>query len=152
MSMTLRIYRRLRELGWTYHQARACFRYRLDGGLKKHGKAIGRQYAKEVEAVAPLIQQVKAVSFSRRIPKEIGIGILDLCWPDRDEPPLIPYSAIREALIEIWDNLDSTSDAERQQLWHYPLKILRWEEKSGVEMWDERMMETYFLMNGEALN
>ena len=149
--MTLRIYRKLRELGWTHHQARACFRYKIDGGLRKHGKAIGRLYPQEVEAVNPLIQRLVAVSYSRRIPKEIGIAVLDLAWPDKDEPPLIPYSAVREALILIWENLDSTSDSERQKLWHYPLKILRWEEETGVAMWDERMMKTYFLMNGEAL-
>ena len=150
MSMTLRIYRRLRELGWTYHQARACFRYRIGGGLSKHGKAIGRQYPAEVEAVSPLIQQLQAISYSHRIPKEIGIAVLDTAWPDREEPPLIPYSAVREALLRIRGGLDMT-EAERQQLWHYPLKILRWEEETGVSMWDERMMTTYFLMNGEGL-
>ena len=151
LTFAVRVYRKLRELGFTHHQARACFKYRIPGGLETYGKSISRHLAADVLAVRPLVDRLVATSFSRHIPREIGIAVLEMAWPDRNEPPIIPYSAVRQALLEIRHRISMT-DAERQRLWHYPLKILRWEETSGVRMWDERLLTSYFTIAGEVMS
>ena len=151
LTFATRVYHRLRELGFTHHQARACFKYRIPGGLETYGKSISRHIKSDVLALRPLIDRLVATSFSRHIPGEIGIAVLEMAWPDRNEPPVIPYSAIRQALLEIRERINMT-DAERQRLWHQPLKILRWEETSGVRMWDERLLTSYFTITGEAIS
>ena len=150
LTFALRVYRKLRELGFTHHQARACFKYRIPGGLEVYGKAVSRQISNDISALRPLVDRLVATSFSRHLPREIGLAVLDMAWPDRQEPPIIPYTAIRQALLEIKNRFDFT-DAERQRLWHPPLKILRWEETTGVQMWDERLLTTYFSILGEAI-
>lgn len=152
MTFARRVYLKLRELGFTHHQARACFKYRIPGGLETYGKSISRHLAADVEAVRPLVDRLVATSFSRHIPREIGLAVLEMAWPDRKEPPIIPYSAVRQALLEIRERIGPITDAERQRLWHPPLKILRWEETSGVAMWDERLLTTYFQILGEAMS
>tara|TARA_R110001592_G_scaffold210521_3_gene462091 strand:+ start:10570 stop:11025 length:456 start_codon:yes stop_codon:yes gene_type:complete len=151
LTFAVRVYTKLRELGFTHHQARACFKYRIPGGLETYGKSVSRHLKGDTLALRPLVDRLVATSFSRHIPREIGLAVLEMAWPVRDDPPLIPYTAIRQALLEIKNRISMT-DSERQRLWHHPLKILRWEEASGVRMWDERLLTSYFSILGEAMN
>ncbi len=151
MTFAVRVYRKLRELGFTHHQARACFKYRIPGGLETYGKSVSRHLKGDISDMRPLIDRLVATAYSRHSPRESGIAVLEMAWPDKNEAPLIPYTAVRQALLEIKSRLDLT-DSERQRLWHPPLKVLRWEETSGVQMWDARMLTTYFSILGEAMN
>lgn len=150
LTFATRVYLKLRELGFTHHQARACFKYRIPGGLETYGKSVSRHLKGDTLALRPLIDRVVATSYSRHIPREIGIAVLEMAWPDKNEAPLIPYSAVRQGLLEIKSRL-CLVDSDRQKLWHPPLKVLRWEEESGVRMWDERMLTSYFSILGEAI-
>ena len=63
---------------------------KFDEILRNASKKEKKEWSKQAERIALMCM--------RDNPKEAGISVFNLCWPDRDngEPPLVPYVCVKE--------------------------------------------------------
>jgi len=103
-------------------------------------------HRKEKEIWEKPAEIVAALSI-KHDPVIAGRSILSHCWPDETKEPEAPFVCASIAAGIVKDAL-SYSDADRREMWRIIERLLRHEEKTAIEAWEDRLILKYLQIRG----
>ena len=142
MSPILNVYDYLiNAVGMTHTQVRECIACYFDGGLSVWGRSLNRRKAQMLnnDDSQMIIRHLKTIANNRAYPRGKGLAILDAAWPKDSEHPIIEWVYIVPVLRFIQVGMN---DADRQRLRQPIERVLRYEQQTAHEIWEDRMVAT----------
>jgi hypothetical protein len=91
--------------------------------------------------------EIVAALSMKHDPVIAGRSILNHCWPDQNKDPEAPFVCASIA-AGIVNTALSYSDSERREMWRIIERLLRQEEKSAIEAWEDRLILKYLQIRG----
>jgi len=146
MSAILDVYDYLRDtVGMTHTQIRECIACYFDGGLSVWGRSLNRRKAQIIKHSdsQTIIRQLKVIAHNRAYPRDKGLAILDAVWPDSEEQPLVEWILIVQVLSLIQVGM---TDSDRQKLRQPVERVMRYEQQSAHEIWENRMVRAAIII------
>jgi len=141
-------YDALRDMqGMSHYQIRELVACYFDGGLSRYTKPLQKRYKKCLsteEAQEARQRLINAAAF-RAYPRDKGLAMKHVAWPDDSLKPVVEYAIVRDALKVVQQGM---SNEERQQLRRPVESIMRWEQQTAHMLWERNMLHTWLKIMG----
>lgn len=144
----LPVYDALKDIqGMTHYQIRELVACYFQGGLSRYTKPLQNRH-KQLRTTDEYIDAkrklMNAASF-RPYPRDKGLAMKHVAWPDNSLKPVIQYIVVRDVLKEVQIGMTHT---ERQQLRRPVETIMRWEQDTAHMLWERNMLRTWLSIVG----